>query len=92
MPRDDYQERVDRRRERLEDRADKQSAEATRRLTEADRMSGMMNGQPILIGHHSEKRHRRDLDKMHNNMHKSVQLTKEADELEEIAEFGIDTE
>ena len=30
-------------------------------------------GQPILVGHHSEKRHRRDLDKSWNALGKSVQ-------------------
>ena len=30
------------------------------------------NGQPILIGHHSEKRARRDQEKIHNNMRKCI--------------------
>jgi len=35
-------------------------------------------GQPILIGHHSERRHRRDLEKIHNQMQKSVEADKKA--------------
>lgn len=37
-------------------------------------------GQPILVGHHSEKRHRRDLDKSWNAMGKSVEYSKKADD------------
>lgn len=35
--------------------------------------------QPILVGHHSEKRHRRDLDKSWNAMAKSVQESDKAE-------------
>jgi hypothetical protein len=30
-------------------------------------------GQPILVGHHSEKRHRKDLERIDNNMRKSIE-------------------
>lgn len=36
-------------------------------------------GQPILVGHHSEKRHRRDIDRMATNMTKGVESAKMAD-------------
>ncbi len=36
-------------------------------------------GQPILVGHHSENRHRRDLDKIDRNMRKSVEADEKAD-------------
>jgi hypothetical protein len=39
-------------------------------------------GQPILIGHHSQKRHERDLGKIDKSMRKSVELTRAADTLE----------
>lgn len=29
-------------------------------------------GQPILVGHHSEKRHRRDISRINSNMQKSI--------------------
>lgn len=35
-------------------------------------------GQPILVGHHSEGRHRRDLAKIDNAMRKSVEATQKA--------------
>lgn len=36
-------------------------------------------GQPILVGHHSEGRHRRDIQRIDNNMRKSVELDKKAE-------------
>ncbi len=39
-------------------------------------------GQPILVGHHSERRHRRDLERMQSGFRKSVELQRRADELE----------
>lgn len=43
-------------------------------------------GQPILIGHHSEKRHRRALEKSHDNMRRSVEETRKAEYYAEKAE------
>ena len=49
-------------------------------------------GQPILVGHHSEKRHRRDLDKSWNALGKSVQennnaiYTEDEDSVERLEE------
>lgn len=38
-----------------------------------------MAGTPILIGHHSEKRHRRELEKFDNRMRRSIEEDKKAD-------------
>jgi hypothetical protein len=38
-------------------------------------------GQPILVGHHSERRHRRDVDKIRARMGKAIALAKESDAL-----------
>lgn len=53
-------------------------------------------GQPILVGHHSERRHRRDIAKMHAGMSASVELERKAnrqaamaDEIEAQAEAAI---
>lgn len=35
-------------------------------------------GQPILVGHHSERRHRRDLERMEQNMCRAVEESKKA--------------
>lgn len=44
-------------------------------------------GQPILVGHHSENRHRIDLDKSWNAMGKCVELSKKAEEYESRATY-----
>ena len=36
-------------------------------------------GQPILVGHHSERRHRRDIQRSHDDMRKSVEAQNKAD-------------
>lgn len=44
-------------------------------------------GEPVKVGHHSEKRHRKMLDDAWNNMGKSVQFSGKAEEHERIAEY-----
>jgi len=44
-------------------------------------------GQPILVGHYSEKRHRRDLDKSWSAMGKSVELSNKAKSHESKVEY-----
>lgn len=39
----------------------------------ANRILQMTPGQPILVGHHSEKRHRRLIEKAHNDIRKSIE-------------------
>jgi hypothetical protein len=77
----DYEAKQERRRERLEARAAKAEAERDRRFEAADTMAGVMNGQPILIGHHSEKRHRRDIRRMDDNWRKGSEAHDQAKEL-----------
>jgi hypothetical protein len=67
--------------ERQEARAERARAFEARRLREAEashdaamRMARQMDGQPILIGHHSEKRHRRDTARMQALSERSTQL------------------
>lgn len=43
-------------------------------------------GQPILVGHHSEKRHRKDLERIDNNMRKSIELEEKSAYYKEKAE------
>ncbi len=75
----DYEARQEAKRERYEELAQKNRDQAHQRHKTADQMAGVMQGQPILIGHHSEKRHRSDINKMHNNMHKGLEHTKTAE-------------
>lgn len=39
-------------------------------------------GEPIKVGHHSEKRHRALIERNHNRMHKSVEFQKKAESYE----------
>lgn len=44
-------------------------------------------GQPILVGHHSERKHRRDINNSWNAMGKSVEFSKKAKVYESKAEY-----
>lgn len=70
--------RMDERAERLADRARRRAAESTAAETEARRLGAAMQGEPIKIGHHSERRHRRDLERVHTLDEKSWRLGREA--------------
>lgn len=43
-------------------------------------------GQPILVGHHSEKRHRRDLERVDSSMRKSIEASNKAEYYKEKAD------
>ncbi|EGU42433.1 DUF3560 domain-containing protein [Vibrio scophthalmi] len=82
----DYQERLESKRERLEARAEKANAESNHYYTASKSRASMIPfGQPILVGHHSEKRARRDADRIFNDMGKSVAAARKAERLEERA-------
>lgn len=72
-------DRMEGRAERLEARAERKAGESDARYQAAHRIAdGIPMGQPILVGHHSERRHRRDIERMHTNMRASVEADKEA--------------
>lgn len=50
-------------------------------------VAGIVPGQPILVGHHSEKRHRRDVERSWDAMGKSVEQSRKAEEHEGKAEY-----
>jgi predicted RNA methylase len=68
--------------DRAEERADRFEGYQERRADEAERARAAVSaiadnipfGQPILIGHHSERRARKDAEKIENGMRKAVQL------------------
>lgn len=75
-----------RRAERMDDRADALHAKAERLGAEADSraqaahdMAQTMNGQPIQMGHHSQRRHQRDAARVEGHMRKSIELTDAAE-------------
>ena len=77
MPRDDYEERREARIDKYEDRARKARDEAGARFgSHANETLRAMGGEPIKVGHHSEKRHRRLIEKADNDM-RMVALTSE---------------
>lgn len=77
----DYAERRAARVARLDARAAGKGAEAQRLFTKNDALLGVMNGSPVLRGHHSEGRHRRDLARIDNDMRKSFEASKDAERL-----------
>jgi hypothetical protein len=68
-------ERAERYAERAQ-RADEE-AEAAFRASQ-DAVRHIPPGQPILVGHHSEKRHRRDLERCDNAMRRACEATEKA--------------
>ncbi|WP_394849671.1 DUF3560 domain-containing protein [Pendulispora brunnea] len=77
--------------ERLRQRADRREAEAQVAHARAHTiLDGIPAGQPILVGHHSEKRHRRDLARADNGLRKAYELDKQAKHLRRRADSAED--
>lgn len=71
--------RAEERAERFADRAGRAAAASDARWNAADSISRRFEfGQPILVGHHSERRARRDQERMHDNMRASIEENKRA--------------
>lgn len=78
-----YEQKLERRRERLEARADRLDQVASAEFRKADlreEASGIPFGQPILVGHHSERKHRRAIERAHKAMGRGVAASNAADE------------
>ncbi len=74
-----FEEKRQNRISRCEDLAIKNEKESTSRYKAAKSIGDMIPmGQPILIGHHSEGRHRRDLKRIDDNMRKSVEADRKS--------------
>lgn len=83
----EYEERQAEKRARLlraAEQARQESEAAYKRATSISEAIPM--GQPILVGHHSEGRHRADLKRIQTLMRRAVELQERADELERRAE------
>lgn len=82
----DYEKKLDDRKKRLMDRAEKIESNADDLLIKARSMSSSIPmGQPILVGHHSESRDRRFRDKIHNTFGRSYELQDKAIKLKRAA-------
>lgn len=70
----------------LEARSNKRAAESRSKFDTAHKaLDGIPPGQPVLVGHHSEKRHRATLRRHDENMSKGVELAKDAARLHSAA-------
>lgn len=94
-----YRERREARAERLRGWAEKREAKADSMHASGDlreEASGIPFGQPILVGHHSERRHRNAIEKANNatrraleNDAKAASMRSRADNIERAAEHAI---
>jgi hypothetical protein len=78
--------------DRMEDRADKAAAESSALHKRADSMASVIPlGQPILVGHHSEKRDRNYRERIFNTMGKAVAASEKADYYRDRVRAALDT-
>ena len=69
-----YRERRENRAARRREWAEKRAAKSEGAFKSASALADNIPlGQPILVGHHSEKRARRDQDRIHNGMRKGIE-------------------
>jgi len=82
-----YRERRERRAARLREWADKREQRAEQAHDSARTILDMIPmGQPVLLGHHSEDRHRRDLTRAHSNIAREIEHSTKAAEFRSRAE------
>lgn len=90
-----YRERREARADRREDWADSRRRKAGEANARADQLSERFAmGQPILVGHHSEKGARRDQERMHGALRKTVEhhdMAKRHDEAADTIRRQLDT-
>ena len=72
-----YQDKLDAKRERYEDRAEKARV-ASQAHYKASGEGLPPMGEPIKVGHHSESRHRAAIARSHRNMHRSIEESNKA--------------
>tara|TARA_R110000824_G_scaffold44153_1_gene128614 strand:+ start:2341 stop:3144 length:804 start_codon:yes stop_codon:yes gene_type:complete len=80
-----YEEKQEAKRERMAERAEKLRATAKAEFRKGDlreEFSGIPMGQPILVGHHSEGRHRKIIERADNAMRRGIEAEKQAANLE----------
>lgn len=65
--------------EQCAENAERRAAAAFDRADLREEKSGIPSGQPILVGHHSERRHRRAIERADNAMRKGIEEGKKAE-------------
>jgi len=89
--RSDHKERKEQKIKSLCDKAAKARNEASSQHKKAETIGSLIPfGQPILVGHHSEKRHRADIRKIETAQRKSVEAGNKADYYENKAKTAAD--
>lgn len=92
--REQRQAAIDRKRERLYQRAEaaeRRSQEAWDSISPAER-SFLSLGEPVKMGHHSQRRHEKLLDRFDNAMRKSAEESKKAEKLRRRADWMMDAQ
>ena len=92
-----YRERREAKADRLREWADKREVKAEAGFKRSNDIADMIPfGQPILVGHHSEGRARRDQDRIHSGMsagvensRKAAEFRSRADNIEAAAEHAV---
>jgi hypothetical protein len=83
-------DRQEARAERFTGYSDKRAMESEQTLAQVDALaSAIPAGQPILVGHHSERRARRDAQKIENGMARAEMLFERAEYWEDRAQASI---
>lgn len=95
--REAFEARQEAKRERYADLAGKARIASNDRAAAAHRIADFIPmGQPILVGHHSERRHRRDLARIENNMRAAIASDEKAkyyaDKAENYGTHGISSD
>lgn len=92
-----YRERRERKAEQLREFADGRERKANAAHEQAHAIADVIPlGQPVLVGHHSQRRHERDLNRIESNMramaenaHKADEMRSRADNIEAAADRAI---
>lgn len=86
-------ERQQERAEAMSAKADRKHAAADQARDRADRYAATLppDGQPILVGHHSEARHRRALEKTRNSAFRALEVAEDAREADRRAQAAAAT-
>jgi hypothetical protein len=87
-----YRERRETRADRLRNWADGRDEKASAAFGSARAIGDAIPmGQPILVGHHSERRHRRDIERIDSGMRRGVEHSEKASSMRSRAD-GIDSQ
>ena len=84
-----YEQKKAARIERMKTRAERLQREARATHARAHSIASMIPlGQPILVGHHSERRHRRDINRIDHGLRRSFDLQERSEKLAERAKYA----